>query len=230
MGGRITAQQRGGLLLRARRPQAIQQLAHGVRVVEGDAGGRITIQQRGGLLLRACRPQAIQQPAGIGSAAAAAVLFGVVTGVVEQLSTPLDLSSAASPPAVLAGDRRTGTALGAVIGAWAGFVAGVVPGLAARVAVGVVVGGIASFLFSAWPFYAIARIWLAVRRELPWQFMGFLADAHSRGVLRQAGAAYQFRHIELQHRLAARAVNNVPGPRDGAGEAATLPSAEQEAP
>jgi hypothetical protein len=34
--------------------------------------------------------------------------------------------------------------------------------------------------------------------------MGFLADAHQRGVLRQAGAVYQFRHIELQHRLANR--------------------------
>jgi len=34
--------------------------------------------------------------------------------------------------------------------------------------------------------------------------MAFLADAHQRGVLRQAGAVYQFRHIELQHRLATR--------------------------
>jgi hypothetical protein len=34
--------------------------------------------------------------------------------------------------------------------------------------------------------------------------MDFLADAHRRGVLRQAGAVYQFRHIELQHRLATR--------------------------
>jgi hypothetical protein len=34
--------------------------------------------------------------------------------------------------------------------------------------------------------------------------MSFLADAHRRGVLRQVGAVYQFRHIELQHRLANR--------------------------
>ena len=40
--------------------------------------------------------------------------------------------------------------------------------------------------------------------RLPWQLMSFLADAHRRGVLRQAGAVYQFRHIELQHRLANR--------------------------
>jgi hypothetical protein len=34
--------------------------------------------------------------------------------------------------------------------------------------------------------------------------MAFLADAHQRGVLRQVGAVYQFRHIELQRRLANR--------------------------
>ena len=38
--------------------------------------------------------------------------------------------------------------------------------------------------------------------------MSFLADAHRRGVLRQAGAVYQFRHIELQHRLATRPANS----------------------
>ena len=58
---------------------------------------------------------------------------------------------------------------------------------------------------TASPSYEIARIWLTLRHRLPWQFMGFLADAHRRGVLRQAGAVYQFRHIELQHRLANRA-------------------------
>jgi hypothetical protein len=32
--------------------------------------------------------------------------------------------------------------------------------------------------------------------------MDFLADAHRRGILRQTGAVYQFRHIKLQHWLA----------------------------
>jgi hypothetical protein len=48
------------------------------------------------------------------------------------------------------------------------------------------------------------RTWLTLRRQLPWSVMGFLADAHRRGVLRQAGPVYQFRHINLQHRLATR--------------------------
>jgi hypothetical protein len=34
--------------------------------------------------------------------------------------------------------------------------------------------------------------------------MTFLSDVHQRGVLRQAGAVYRFRHIDLQRRLATR--------------------------
>ena len=57
---------------------------------------------------------------------------------------------------------------------------------------------------TAWYQYTSARIWLARRHQLPWALMNFLEDSHQRGVLRQAGAVYQFRHIELQHRLAER--------------------------
>lgn len=69
---------------------------------------------------------------------------------------------------------------------------------------GIVLGTVSSVALTAWPFYGIARIWLPLRRRLPWQLRSFLADAHRRGVLRQVGAVYQFRHIELQHRLANR--------------------------
>ena len=55
------ASQRGGLLVRARPPQAVQQPGHGVRVIEGGVGGGIAGQQRGGLLVRARLPQAVQQ-------------------------------------------------------------------------------------------------------------------------------------------------------------------------
>jgi hypothetical protein len=34
--------------------------------------------------------------------------------------------------------------------------------------------------------------------------MAFLEDAHRRGVLRQVGAVYQFRHAKLQQYLAGR--------------------------
>jgi hypothetical protein len=144
------------------------------------------------------------------------VMFGTVAGLVgwvtDQKSAPLDISSAASPQAVLAGDRRTGTVVGLVFGLVFGPVFGLMAGglAGARVGVGVgVVAGVVlvisqSFSEAAWPSYAIARILLALRHRLPWPLMDFLADAHRRGVLRQAGAVYQFRHIELQHRLATR--------------------------
>jgi hypothetical protein len=48
----------------------------------------------------------------------------------------------------------------------------------------------------------LARLWLAGRGHLPLHLMTFLADAHARGVLRQAGAVWEFRHANLQRRLA----------------------------
>ena len=60
MGGGIAGQQRGGLLVRARPPQAVQQESHSARLVEGGVGGG-PAGQRVGLLVRARRPQAVQQ-------------------------------------------------------------------------------------------------------------------------------------------------------------------------
>jgi DNA-binding SARP family transcriptional activator len=56
----------------------------------------------------------------------------------------------------------------------------------------------------AWGRYTLTRLWLGARRQLPLDLMHFLDDAHRRGVLRRAGAVYQFRHALLQDRLAAR--------------------------
>jgi hypothetical protein len=59
--------------------------------------------------------------------------------------------------------------------------------------------------FTSWGIYTSVRIWLAIQGKLPWRLGAFLRDAHlGRGVLRQAGAAYQFRHIEIQHYLSNR--------------------------
>jgi len=56
---------------------------------------------------------------------------------------------------------------------------------------------------SASGFYAEARILLLCSRRMPWSAMTFLIDAHQRGVLRQEGAVYQFRHVRMQQRLSA---------------------------
>jgi hypothetical protein len=166
----------------------------------------------------------------VGGGVGAAVV--AVGWTMRQRGAPHDLGSAASPGAVLSADRRTGSALGALAGVIPGaligflvgggsgpfhggitgttvfFQIGAGAGTGAWVLCGfgvwLLVGVVWSFALAAWPSYDAARIWLAFRHRLPWSLMDFLEDAHRRGVLRQVGAVYQFRHIELQHRLANR--------------------------
>ncbi|MFE6286464.1 WD40 repeat domain-containing protein [Streptomyces sp. NPDC057877] len=59
-------------------------------------------------------------------------------------------------------------------------------------------------LSRAWTRFLLLRLVAAARGQLPWRFMGFLIDAHHRGVLRKSGGRYQFRHIRLQETLVAR--------------------------
>jgi len=62
--------------------------------------------------------------------------------------------------------------------------------------------GLAIFLSRAWGLFILARAWLAMPGKTPLRLMRFLADAHRRAVLRQAGAVYQFRQARLQDNLA----------------------------
>jgi NACHT domain len=131
---------------------------------------------------------------------------------------PSAISSAASPKASLALARRTAivTAAFAVSCSLSysavlfGVVFGSVFGVIAAIGAGVG-GGVAAVALRGptrvWLRYEMVRTWLALRGQLPWWLMSFLADAHRHGVLRQTGAIYQFRHIELQHRLAIRNLN-----------------------
>lgn len=141
------------------------------------------------------------------------LILGVVPGF---LGEPGILARVTNPAAVLARDRRVAlllmstTALvfglvgGAAVGLGFGLVFGLVGGLVAALVGGLLIGFYVSGTQTAWPSYILTRTWLAWRHELPWPLMSFLADAHRRGVLRQAGPVYQFRHIDLQHRLATR--------------------------
>ncbi|OLF06173.1 hypothetical protein BLA60_33105 [Actinophytocola xinjiangensis] len=67
-------------------------------------------------------------------------------------------------------------------------------------------GGLAYVLcLTAWGrWLVLARVWLPLTGRLPWTLPGFLEDAYRRGVLRRAGAVYQFRHARLQDHLARR--------------------------
>ncbi|MGW1954211.1 helix-turn-helix domain-containing protein [Streptomyces sp. NPDC001920] len=155
------------------------------------------------------------------------LVFGVGTGLtfclLGLLETPLDLDSAVNPRGLLHTNRRTVTTqllvwaptFGAVVGfgsraavdflqgplgplAWpseASLLLGVISGL------GAALGHVLTL--TAWgQWLVLSRIWLPLTGRLPWALLTFLEDAYQRGVLRQAGAVYQFRHARLQHHLA----------------------------
>lgn len=77
----------------------------------------------------------------------------------------------------------------------------------------VVAGGLVSAIacstgyvlgMTAWGQWLVfARIWLPLTGQLPWTVVAFLEDACQRGVLRQSGPYYQFRHARVQAHLAA---------------------------
>jgi hypothetical protein len=154
----------------------------------------------------------------------AALAFGLIAAG----ESPQDIRSAASPAGLLTADRRTvllqfalfgplfavffsattwliatalmslpdGGPFGVVI-AWPGL-AGLVLGL-----VGGFGGGFGyAISMTAWGQWVVfARFWLPLTGRLPWAVPAFLDDAYRRGVLRRAGAVYQFRHARLQDHL-----------------------------
>jgi NACHT domain len=75
-------------------------------------------------------------------------------------------------------------------------------GIGIGVASGLVVGLTFGFYHAASPEFRIITWWLAIQRKAPWRFKHFLDRAYNLTVLRQSGASYQFRHMELQERLA----------------------------
>ncbi|WP_424709700.1 helix-turn-helix domain-containing protein [Kitasatospora acidiphila] len=138
------------------------------------------------------------------------------------LETPLDTAAAATPGGLLAANRAAVLqqfvilapliALGIAFG---GFLAGDLlrpffGPMEWALSIGLFVGSVAgpggssSFLlsFSAWgQWLVLSRFWLPLTGRLPWNTIAFLDDAYRRGVLRQTGAVYQFRHLRLQHHL-----------------------------
>ncbi|MDH6109613.1 hypothetical protein P3T36_000384 [Kitasatospora sp. MAP12-15] len=75
-----------------------------------------------------------------------------------------------------------------------GLLIGVGGGLA-----GTVCYALALTTWGQWVLFT--RIWLPLTGRLPWATIAFLDDAYQRGVLRQVGAVYQFRHARLQTHL-----------------------------
>lgn len=138
-------------------------------------------------------------------------LGGVACGLYRWLETPADITRSTSPGLSLRTDRSAALARGGLITALTGLVGLIVGIITSDIGdspgpVGqlwLAIGPVAVFL-SAWGRLLAARVWLSATGRLPWRLMAFLADAHRRGVLRQSGAVYQFRHLQLQQQLAAR--------------------------
>jgi hypothetical protein len=158
---------------------------------------------------------------------AADIIIGLIvgpghagTGPGIGLVTGLLVGPAAAVVFYLVLNLRVGVMFGLVVGiidwliAWLleqfveGFATFVISGLL----VGAVVGTLCGSQIAPWAKFTVTRCWLAIRRQLPWHLMDFLADARKRGVLRQAGASYQFRHDQFQQCLAARASPGIAGP------------------
>jgi NACHT domain len=159
---------------------------------------------------------------GLACGTALGLLAGLTSGVTAGLSAGLVVFPAATIVAyiVLSGrpdeavaNRPVAAMVGSpMIGLLAAVDTSVIFALGNGQATGTIVGCIyggtlgfgAILVQSAWARWLIGRIWLFGNRRVPWHLLRFLEDAHKRGVLRQSGAAYQFRHLGLQHSLATR--------------------------
>jgi hypothetical protein len=151
---------------------------------------------------------AVGLPYGLRYGATAGLAATVSIGLAAMLEGAPQTEDAVSPRRVLRYDRLAATVvtLAAGIGIGVVFGLGFSPGIAIGVGVstGLGFGIVVTMLRAPWPSYMLARSWLALRGRLPWPLMGFLEDAHRLGILRQVGTVYQFRHIDLQRRLAER--------------------------
>ncbi|MER6050936.1 NACHT domain-containing protein [Streptomyces sp. NPDC001793] len=141
--------------------------------------------------------------------------FGPTAGLVYALmagfEAPIDIETAVSPSEQLSTNRTTvlfqllllGLAIGAVGGILCLMQRATIIDWIAIAVVGGLGGGLAYGLsLTAWgQWVALSRIWLPLTGRLPWAVSAFLEDAHRRGVLRQAGTVYQFRHARLQDHL-----------------------------
>jgi hypothetical protein len=122
----------------------------------------------------------------------AAGLEGVPAGLAEV---------AAGPAELLARDRGTCWLVAVIGGSAFGLGAGLGVRFPVGLAAGLTVGLVAASIQASWLPFSLARLWFAGTGRLPLRLISFLRDAHKRGILRQEGGIYQFRHVELQRRL-----------------------------
>ncbi|WP_406730180.1 NACHT domain-containing protein [Streptomyces sp. NBC_01794] len=155
----------------------------------------------------------------------AVVLVGVVVALLAGLVGASgfgltvrrpDLTSAISPRTVLAQDQATSAAMGFTTGIAFMIVFGLAAALitvtggidisqagSITLLCGLLGAAIGALQHTSYILFLAAQRHLAKHEDFPRDLMAFLEDAHQhRGVLRQIGPVYQFRHIDLQRHLA----------------------------
>ncbi|QFZ22896.1 NACHT domain-containing protein [Saccharothrix syringae] len=153
------------------------------------------------------------------TAALLGLVVGGAVGIAYGMEAPRTPTAVRTPAEVLARDRTVFLVSTAVVTVAVtvatGFVAGsgsgfdVTTGLVGGLTYGAATGVFVAAGRTQWLRYFIARCALALTGRVPWRLMAFLEDAHTvHGVLRQNGATYQFRHLDVQRRLAATYVRS----------------------
>ena len=151
---------------------------------------------------------------GLATGAGLGALVGLGWGLMAGLEAPVDLRSAVGPTDLLRTNRATvvveflawGLVLGVAHLMVLTFAVGHVEPVAypLDLVLGPLIGLVVGISLTAWGQWLVfARVWLPLTGRLPWSVAAFLDDACRRGVLRQVGAVYQFRHARLQTHLAA---------------------------
>ncbi|GAA2657898.1 NACHT domain-containing protein [Streptomyces lunalinharesii] len=150
------------------------------------------------------------------------LVLAVVAALAFGLEAPAHPADVVGAEASLARDRRNTLRKALLVGLAVGPVVTLVYSLPFGLAAAVLAGFVSVRATSAWVHWLVlVRGWLPVAGHLPWRVQAFLTDAYRRGVLRQTGAVYQFRHARLQQHLltASReplspdAATRQPGPR-----------------
>ncbi|MDT0615907.1 NACHT domain-containing protein [Streptomyces lancefieldiae] len=146
------------------------------------------------------------------------------------VGAPADTAQAVGPRQLLRGERASTVLMllgvAPVIGAIGTLTAVQVPDRAVLLGswlCGTAVVAAVLLALSPWTQWLLAKVTLAGLGRLPWSTMAFLEDARRVGLLRQVGGVYQFRHAQLQARLAAHLRGGAPARRLRAANRAPWP-------
>ena len=156
---------------------------------------------------------------GIGAGLVICIVIWLVVGLALTLGRPsTEATSPIDPRSSWHRNRQFGLVVGLMIALMYGLGESFAVGLASWIVVSVVAGlalGLSvGLVFPATWQVTLASVQLWRRGEAPLRLVRFLEDARKRQVLRTVGQVYQFRHAQLQDRLA--------GVRDDSAQARSL--------